>query len=258
MSGNRCRLGNRCAGSLCALLVTSLFAVSSQAAHETVPGNVTFRSGGHQRYYCLIVPTSLSDQVPAPILLLLHGSYSSPLDMIPAWTNLAEREGLILAAPKSLAEYGWRIHEDGPELMRDVIDDVASKHPVDRRRLYVFGHSAGAVHALTLGLLESQYFAAVALHAGAWTDRSSFKVVPLARRKIPLWIVIGDRDEQFPMPAVRATEAALRDGGLSVTLTIMKGHDHSYRDVAPQVNEEAWTFLRAVELDQPPMFQPYR
>lgn len=178
--------------------------------------------------------------------------------MLPAWVDLAEREGVILVAPKSQAEYGWLIHEDGPELMRDLIDAVAAKHPIDRRRLYLFGHSAGAVHALTLGLLESQYFAAVAIHAGAWTQHSSFNVIPLARRKIPLWMVIGDRDEQFPLRSVRATEAALQGAGLPVVVTIIKGHHHSYDDVAPQVNRDAWEFLKKAELDQAPAFQRYK
>jgi len=229
----------------------------STEALGTAPGNVTFRSGGHERYYYLLVPASVSASIPAPVLLLLHGSYSTPLDILPAWIDLAEREGVILAAPKSMVEYGWRIHGDGPELMRDVIDDVAAKHPIDRRRLYIFGHSAGAVHALTLGLLESRYFAAVAIHAGVWIDHSSFNVIAVARRKIPLWIAIGDRDEQFPLPSVRATEAALRGAGLPVIVTIMKGHRHSYDDVAPHVNRDAWAFLQAVQLEQSPAFQPY-
>ena len=33
--------------------------------------------------------------------------------------------------------------------------------------MYLFGHSAGAGQALYLSLLESEYFAATAVHAGA-------------------------------------------------------------------------------------------
>jgi dienelactone hydrolase len=107
-------------------------------------------------------------------------------------------------------------------------------------------------------LLESQYFAAVAVHAGAFRDRGSFKVIPLARRKIPVWITIGDRDQFFMMKDVTATEAALRNGGIPVVLTIIKGHDHSYTDVAPSVNRAAWAFLEPIELSQPPVFVSYQ
>jgi len=248
---------NYCARLLCALLILCPWFATGVTA-GAVPTKVSIRSAGHERSYHFVIPTSLPATDPRPVLLLLHGSYSTPLDILPTWIEIAERDGVILVAPKSSADYGWRIHQDGPELMRDVIDDIAAKHPIDRRRLYLFGHSAGAVHALTLGLLESRYFAAVALHAGAWTDHSSFNVIPMAQRKIPMWIAVGDRDEQFPLVSVRATEAALQEAGVPVIVRIMKGHRHTYSDVAPHVNGEAWAFLQGIQLDGPPAFQPYR
>ena len=119
------------------------------------PTRMSIRSGHRWRDYFLFVPGSIAPDTPAPVLPLLHGSYQSPLDVLPQWTEVAERAGLILAAPKSFADYGWRMHDDTPALMRDIVDDLATRRSIDRRRLYLFGHSAGGVHALTLGLLES-------------------------------------------------------------------------------------------------------
>ncbi len=221
------------------------------------PLRISIRSAQRLRDYYLFIPGSIAPDMPAPVLLLLHGSYSTPLDVLPQWTEVAERAGIILVAPKSFADYGWRIHDDPPALLRDVVDDLAARRPIDRRRLYLFGHSAGAVHALTLGLLESQYFAAVAVHAGAWTQRDYFNVIPLARRKIPLWMTIGDQDRQFSLKDANATEAALREAGFPVTLTIMKGHDHSYATEAPAVNRAAWEFLAPLTLAQSPVFASY-
>lgn len=222
------------------------------------PTRISIRSGHRWRDYFLFVPGSIAPDTPAPVLLLLHGSYSTPFDVLPQWTDVAQQAGVILAAPKSIAVYGWRINDDTPALMRDIVDDIATRRPIDRRRLYLFGHSGGAVHALTLGLLESQYFAAVAVHAGAFRERGSFKVIPVARRKIPVWITIGDRDQFFMMKDVTSTEAALRNAGIPVVLTIIKGHDHSYTDVAPSVNRAAWAFLEPIKLSQPPVFISYQ
>lgn len=222
------------------------------------PTRMSIRSGHRLRDYLLFVPGSIAPDTPAPVLLLLHGSYSTPFDVLSEWTDVAQRAGVILAAPKSIAVYGWHIHDDGPALLRDIVDDIATRRPIDRRRLYLFGHSGGAVHALTLGLLESRYFAAVAVHAGTFRERGSFKAIPLARRKIPVWITIGDRDQFFMMKDVTATEVALRDGGIPVVLTIIKGHAHSYIDVAPSVNRAAWAFLEPIELSQPPVFESYQ
>ena len=259
----------------CALLLSTLIALwlggspalaADDAArdHGTAreaaerPSKMTVRSGHRLRDYYLFVPASLAPDTPAPLLLLLHGSYSTPLDMLPQWVDVAQREGIILVAPKSFADYGWRIFDDSPALMRDVIDDVAARRPIDRRRLYLFGHSGGAVHALTLAMLESQYFAAVAIHAGAWRQRESFNAIPAAKRKIPVWIALGDQDQYFRIADAQATEAALRAAGFPVTLRIIRHHDHSYEAVAPEVNRAAWEFLAAARLDETPVFRSYR
>ncbi|MEA3179092.1 MAG: polyhydroxybutyrate depolymerase [Gammaproteobacteria bacterium] len=239
----------RCTAAVAALLLTSnVFAE---------PTEVVIHSGGRERYYYLYVPKSIDPSLPAPVVLLLHGSYTHPAAFLPYWMADADREGIILAAPKSTDTYGWRIRDDSPTLMRDVIDDVAAKHPVDRRRLYLFGSSSGAVHALTVGVLESQYFAAVAIHAGSWRDKSSFKALEFARRKIPVWIAVGTLDEFFSIRSVRDTEAALRSAGHPVEVVIIKGHHHSYDEVVSRVNADAWKFLAPVELTEAPVFQSY-
>ena len=116
------------------------------------PLRISIRSARRLRDYYLFIPGSIAPDMPAPVLLLLHGSYSTPLDVLPQWTEVAEHAGIILVAPKSFADYGWRIHDDPPALLRDIVDDLAARRPIDRRRLYLFGHPAGAVHALMLGL----------------------------------------------------------------------------------------------------------
>jgi poly(3-hydroxybutyrate) depolymerase len=221
------------------------------------PTKELIHSGGRERLYYLYVPKSVDPSFPAPVLLLLHGSYSHPATFLPMWIADADREGIILAAPKSSDEYGWRIRDDNPTLMRDVIDDVAARHPIDRRRIYLFGSSSGAVHALTLAVLESQYFAAVAIHAGSWRDKSSFHALPFARRKLPVWMAIGTLDEFFSLRSVRDTEAALRAAGHPVEVVVIKGHHHSYDEVVPQVNRDAWRFLQPIELTDTPVFQSY-
>jgi poly(3-hydroxybutyrate) depolymerase len=82
----------------------------------------------------------------------------------------------VLVAPDSSDSNGWRIPQEGPEFLRDLLDTVTAAHDVvDRRRMYVFGHSAGAIHALDLGALESEYFAAVAAHAGVLSQEGGHR-----------------------------------------------------------------------------------
>jgi poly(3-hydroxybutyrate) depolymerase len=221
------------------------------------PKKMTFESAGVKRSYYLFVPESLEADQPAPVMLMLHGSYGSGIDLVGKWTDIATRDGVILVGPNSIDDTVWQLRPDGPDFIRDVIDAVAREHPIDRRRMYLFGHSGGAVHALTLGMLESQYFAAVAIYAGAWRENSAYQALTAARRKIPVLLMVGDKDQFFPMKAVQRTESAIRDAGHPVTLTVFKRHGHSYEDLAPLINRTTWDFLKVIELDITPQFQSY-
>jgi hypothetical protein len=37
----------------------------------------------------------------------------------------------------------------------------------------------------------------------------------------------------------------------------MKGHDHWYYDLAPQINRDAWDFLKRRELNEDPRYDAY-
>jgi len=37
----------------------------------------------------------------------------------------------------------------------------------------------------------------------------------------------------------------------------MKGHDHWYYDLAPQINRDAWDFLKRHELNEDPRYETY-
>jgi poly(3-hydroxybutyrate) depolymerase len=189
--------------------------------------------------------------------VMLHGSYSDGRELTSKWIDIANRDGFILVGPNALDSTRWQIRVDSPEFMRDVIDDVAKKHRIDRRRMYLFGHSGGAVYALTLGMLESEYFAGVAIYAGAWQEKRNFEALTAARRKIPVLMMVGDKDQFFPISMVRKTVAALEQAGHPVSLTVFKGHGHSYEDLAPRINRATWEFLKPIELEVTPHFQSY-
>ena len=97
---------------------------------------------------------------------------------------------------------------DGPDFLHDLITELLSKYPIDARRMYLFGHSAGASFALYMALYESEYFAAAAIHAGALTLQDGV-IVERAKRKIPIHIAVGTVDRFFPLAAVRATRDML-------------------------------------------------
>lgn len=213
----------------------------------------TIESGGKKRTYLLLVPEAAKAEHPAPLVVLLHGSGRNGQSLMDKWKELGLKEGIVLVAPDAISTQGWRSPDDGPDFLHDLVSEVKAQHPVDPRRMYVWGHSAGATFALYIGLFESEYFAAVAIHAGALRP-DDVQIVERASRKIPFHIAVGTVDRFFPLEAVRATREMLVKSGFSVDLVEMKGHDHWYYDLAPKINATAWAFLKAQKLADEPRY----
>lgn len=230
------------------LLAALALPAGSPAGHA--PTREKIQIAAEERSYYLFIPDSLATARPAPVLVLLHGSFSNGMALLGEWMELADREGIILVAPNSLDERHWQIRRDGPAFLSDVLDSVAARRPIDRLRLYLFGHSGGAAYALTLAMLESEFFAAAAIHAGAWRERSEFALAPHARRKIPVALFVGDRDRFFSVASVKKTAAAIEKAGHAVAVTVIRRHGHDYAGVAAEVNREAWDFLKGTSLSQ--------
>src|SRR5690242_14138503 len=217
------------ARALLAMLL-SLLACGARADALDKGSKESFEHAGLTRSYAFFAaPTAAASN--APLLVLLHGSFGSGSAMVNAWIAVAEQEGIVLAGPDARGRESWQLRADGPQFIRALIDDVASKHSIDRSRIYLFGSSGGAVYALTLSMIESELFAATAVHAGAWRAPNEFRAVPYARRKIPIAIFVGDRDEYFPLFAVRKTQKALELAGHRVSVTVIPGHTHAYSQV---------------------------
>ena len=209
----------------------------------------TLTSGGRTRVYYLFIPPQA--KAPAPLIVTLHGSGRNGRILVEHWLRLAEKEGIVLAGPDALNTQYWEYPVDGPDLLRDVIEDVKKKTAIDPRRVYLFGHSAGAGFALTMSLLRSEFFAATAIHAGM-LDPANYKLTTWATRKIPIFIAIGANDAFFPLERVRATSDELTKQSFPVELWVIPRHTHDYYNSSPEINDRAWQFLSKVALEKDP------
>ena len=238
------------------LFLFVLMSIAPQIAtsSETIAKD-SITSQNKKRTYYLFVPESVKRAAPVPLIVLLHGSGRNGLTLADKWKELAAKEGVILVGPDSLDSRVWNAPADGPDFLRDLVEDLKSKYPINPRRVYLFGHSAGAVFALYMSLLESQYFAAAAVHAGALEKQAP--AVAVAKRKSPIALFVGTRDRFFPLEVVRDTRDQLNNQGFSVELTELPGHDHNYYDVASKINQSAWEFLKKHQLNEDPRYEQY-
>jgi len=217
----------------------------------------SIRSQGKERTFYLFVPGEISGKTPSPLIVLLHGTGRNGLSVVDKWADLAKKENVIIVGPDASSSRGWKIPEDGPDFIYELVEALKLKYPIDARRVYLFGHSAGGGQALYLSLLESRYFAATAVHAGA-LNADDGPYIQRAKRKIPIAIFVGTNDQVVPLPLVRATRDALNGAGFEVALTEIKGHTHSYYDRAAEINSDAWEFLKTRQLDQDPQYQRHQ
>ncbi|HEV2705182.1 MAG TPA: alpha/beta fold hydrolase [Pyrinomonadaceae bacterium] len=232
-------------GLCAALLFVCHVAVSAKEPEKIVKNTVA--SGGKQRTYYLFVPAAVKAEKPAPLLVLLHGSGRNGRVLIEHWQKLAEQEGIILAGPDSRNSTSWTIPEDGPQFLYDLVEELKAKQPIDPRRVYLFGHSAGAVFGLFMAALESEYFAAAAVSAGAM-KKGNFPLLDEAERKVPVALFVGTRDPFFPLTDVRTTRDAFAERGYTVELTEVVGLDHNYYSRSSDINAKSWEFLKKYQL----------
>jgi poly(3-hydroxybutyrate) depolymerase len=237
------------------VFVVFLLATCSSAFAKDDITKELITSSGKTRAYYLYVPSTVKDS--APLIVMLHGSNRTGVTLVEKWKDYAKKEGIILAGPDATNLRGWSSPHDGPDFLHDLVEELKSKYPINPRRVYLFGHSAGASFALQMSLMESQYFAASAIHAGALNEED-MELIALAKRKIPISIQVGDSDEFFPLKIVRATKDALKNAEIPVELIEIKNHDHWYYDQAPKFNQTAWEFLKKYELEAEPKFQKYK
>jgi poly(3-hydroxybutyrate) depolymerase len=239
---------------LSAALAVSFSAVAARAADAGKIERRGIVSGGKRRTYYLYVPPGVTKDAPVPLVLTLHGSGMDGRGLVVEWKKLAAKERFVVAGPDSRDSGGWSAPVDGPEFLRDLVEELKQSAPIDPQRVYLFGWSAGANFGLQMSLYESEYFAAAAIFAGALLP-VRYPMLDEAGRKIPISLTVGTSDPYYPLREVRATRDALKAHGFTVRLKELLGRDHNYYDAAEQINRDSWAFLSQYRLEGEPRFR---
>jgi predicted esterase len=206
-------------------------------------------SAGLNRTYSILIPERAVADGAAGLIVTLHGAGGSGAVFVERWRRIAEKEGLIVVGPDALNSAEWSSPQDGPTFLIDVVEEVRRLHRVDGKRLYLFGHSRGAIFALQMALVESSYFAAVAAHGGVLRSTG---LAAKAARKIPISLLVGTQDEYVPLNVARSARDALAKLEFAVRLTELPNQTHDYDRRAVSINEKAWEFFRQYELPSDP------
>lgn len=207
-------------------------------------GRVSVRTAnceGKPITYLMTLPVGeKSEPAKLPAILLLHGAGDKPAPMIDAWHSLADKERIVLIAPE--LPRTMEFEDIAPAVFRCVVEDARQAANLDPKRIYVFGNSMGGYLAYDALAFDSEYFAAVGVHAMG-IDPKYDSILDHATRKTPVTIYIGDSDPLVSIKNVRRTEELLKKRGFPVRYTELKSHDHDYYAVSNKVNADAWEFF---------------
>ena len=173
---------------------------------------------GSTRTYLLHVPANYDEQKAWPLVLVLHGAFSTAgrFEKKSGFSELADREGFVVAYPNGIGVLGLLQHwnaghccglaekdrVDDVGFLRYVIDDVSRKVRVDPQRIYVAGHSNGAMLAYQFASENSERIAAVCVVSGS-IGSARGKGVEACRTgppktAVPLLAIHGRQDQSVP------------------------------------------------------------
>lgn len=178
--------------------------------------------------YLLFLPEGYeAAKEPLPLMLFLHGSGERgddlPLVKKHGPPKLVETERknfpFVLISPQCPAEERWQA-----PILTALVEHVAAKYRVDRRRMYVTGLSMGGSGTFALLAAYPGRFA-----AGVPIASSADTALAPKLAGIPLWIFVGGNDR--PAPGAKDLTAAIEAAGSK----------HIKLVVYPGVGHDAWT-----------------
>jgi poly(3-hydroxybutyrate) depolymerase len=158
---------------------------------------VNLQSGGMNRSYLLHIPPGYDGTKPLPLVFDVHGytSFASEQLMRSKWDQMADKEGFVLIDPEGVNK-SWNAgsccggnSQDDVKYFRDVVAKATAELCIDKKRVYVSGHSNGGAMTYRLACEAADIFAAVAPVCG-WMTVSNCNPA----RPIPVLAIRGLND----------------------------------------------------------------
>jgi phospholipase/carboxylesterase len=177
----------------------------------------------------LYVPESLDLSQPRPLVIALHGGSGLGRDFVWTWLREARGRRFLLLAPDSRGPT-WSL--DAPDrdisALREMLDFVAERWPVDRSSVLLTGLSDGATFTLLAGLAEGAPYTALAPVSGV-LHPANFQNGNLSRaRKRRIRLVHGALDWMFPVAVARMAREALAEAGADLVYREIGDLSHTY------------------------------
>jgi poly(3-hydroxybutyrate) depolymerase len=208
------------------------------------------RTGGFERHYVLeaageimpyrvYVPTSYNGSKPYPLIVALHGLGANEDSFMDAYgktvPTLAEQRGYIVVAPLGFRVdgfYGFSLPSDASPNDRrrvelseqdvmEVLKRARADYKIDESRIYLMGHSMGAIGTWAIAAKHPTIWAALAPFSGLGNPSTiaNFK-------HIPQIVVHGDADPTVNVSGSRTMVAEMKKLGVDHVYIEVPGGNH--------------------------------
>ncbi len=204
--------------------------------------------------YRVYVPKAYAASKATPLVIALHGlggnedGFFDNYSQLPP--KLAEEHGFLLASPLGFRRDGFygsgimgatdaasrRRGEYSEKDVLEVLRLMKAAYNVDDSRIYLIGHSMGAIGTWALGAKYPQTWAALVAFSGTGATTLAENM-----KAIPQFVVHGDADNTVNVSGSRNMVAALKKLNATVTYVEVPGGSHT--DVVVPNLPPAFEFL---------------
>ena len=228
-----------------------------------------FEELGEEMPFRVCVPKNWDGKKKLPLVMFLHGGWNTESSYLDEndklMVHLADEHGYLLVSPLGAhSSYGNRLllpagfgkdketqevleKRNSPDLMREqelsekdvinVLEIVLKNYPVDRKRLFLFGHSMGSGGTWYIGGKYASYWRALAPMSGPFVTREGY---PWARLKqMPIFMSEGLR-AGASLQASRNLRDFAKEYGLNLQYKEVDG-DHG--QMVPMILPDVFQFF---------------
>ena len=174
--------------------------------------------------YRIFIPAGYDGSKSTPLVVALHGMGGDENSMFDGYKETlkreAERQGFIVACPKgrdTASMYRGSAEQD----VLDVMKEVERDYRIDRKRVYLMGHSMGGYGTWSVAMAHPELFAALGPISGGGDINGMVKI-----KMIPEYVIHGDDDRTVNVSQSRRMVEAGKKIGVPITYVEVPGGSH--------------------------------